>query len=265
MILRAPQRAHGYTIVETMIVLVTITALIAGAMALFNGRIAQSRYSTELNEFDSKLRSVMNDAANGVSVTGSVGGCGTGTDTEAGTREDCLFLGKAVHLGVGKTGCGTSTPTKEGCDQIDIYNVYGDRKVSSGALAKNLTEANPQIQGLESYTMGYGLHINSARVGGQDVRGIVFTQTFGNSPPSASDISGVPSLRMDALRGQIGASSTDFGPGHFSAGGPNASWIDASEGINICLQSGRNDQFAIITLASNNRVITTDVRGVDSC
>ena len=274
MIIRAPKRAHGFTIIETLIVLATITALVASAMLLFQGRIGRARFSTELIEFESKLSSIFNEASNGLSVEESVDGCNSagGSLDEVGTREDCIFLGKALQFGVESDGCSSGAGDEKECDFFNIYTIYGERTDGSDNITSSLSQAQPKLAAngptlvTEKYSMGFGLYIDSVTSGGASLEGIALTQTFGQDSIGATTQTGTPGLKLSALPGSI-TDEANFSTEFFAGTSTSLStWTqNPTDDIVICLGSGTSDQMAIVTVSGNRNVITTRSETVGSC
>lgn len=263
--LRAFKQAHGFTIVETLIVLAVTGMLLVSALVMFRGRIARTQFSTALNEFDVKLRTVMNDVASGISAGAGAGDMSCeSSGGEIGTGGKCLALGKAIHLGPKKTNCDSGTKVE--CDTLGIYNIKGD-SFDSGKLVTDYFDASPVVNGSpETYTNGYGLHIISAkRVGSapsDNISGIVFTQTFGQAIPTGNTgLQGAPSVKMYLTKGDIGEESVAFETNISDS----STGYHGSGDVEICLGSGTTNQFGLITIKSNYSVVTTKVEVVDSC
>lgn len=265
MLSRAPKQTHGFTIVETLIVLAVGGMLLVSALAMFRGRIARTQFSTALNEFDVKLRLVMNDVASGLSIGAGSGDVFCDSNSgEIGTGGKCIALGKAIHLGPVKTNC-QAPPNNKECDTINIYNIKGNAFNGSTLIGKYF-DASPTINGSpETYTNGYGLHIIStkrkegAKPPVENVSGIVFTQTFGQDTPGFN-LQGAPNVKMRLIEGDVGTNSADF-EGYIN----NKLQYHAAGDVVICLGSGTTDQFGLVTIKSNNATVTTKVEVVDSC
>lgn len=104
--------AHGFTIVETMIYLAVTGVLLVSAMALMNGRQANTEFQQGIHQVVSNLQDIVSSVstgfypsledfncdtgADGTSATFTISG--TGPVTEQGTNTGCLYLGRAIQF-----------------------------------------------------------------------------------------------------------------------------------------------------------------------
>jgi prepilin-type N-terminal cleavage/methylation domain-containing protein len=112
----------GYTIVEVMIVLAITGVLFLTAISFVNGKQATTSFHSGVAEFAAQIQDTIEQVSDGqysdVPFVCTVNGSGTptfpntaptitvptsgsGTDQNQGTNDQCTFVGKLVHLGVG--------------------------------------------------------------------------------------------------------------------------------------------------------------------
>ena len=107
-------RSAGFTIVETMIVLVVSAALLATGMYFISGRQNKTQFMVAINDEKQFLEETINETANGYYPYTQAFTCTGKTDNSAalvvpasgpgqGRNNGCVFLGKAVAIGVGNT------------------------------------------------------------------------------------------------------------------------------------------------------------------
>src|SRR5690606_25691761 len=103
---RRTRKQNGYTIVEIMIFLIITSVLLISAMAVFAGQESKNKFTQSIRETDQQILTVINEVGSG-HFPGSGGfSCNpgnprtqlTGTDSEQGTNEGCVFLGKILHF-----------------------------------------------------------------------------------------------------------------------------------------------------------------------
>lgn len=97
----------GYTIVETMIVLVVSVALFASVVGVYSVQNRRTQFNESVQTFQLKLQDIINDVETGYYPTNNninceVDGAGNvqvapGTNQQ-GTNEDCVFAGKAIQM-----------------------------------------------------------------------------------------------------------------------------------------------------------------------
>lgn len=245
---RRPQEG-GYTMVELMVVLAVSVALVASAVALFNTRIPQAQFSNALSELETKVRGVANDVANGYYPNQ---GAAQGQD------ENRIFLGRLIQFSPAETGCSTSAV--ERCDQLRIFTVFGDRETELEPTSQaNLNNANPRILDFsdsapEDYTAAYGLHITGF-ANGTSSAGIAFLQSFGSPANVAGNPSGTPQVELYRQGGNMGQTSYD------ASSIVNTDDRNPDNGVVLCLRSGNNRQFAIMTIGANRSpgTVTTEI------
>ncbi len=97
----------GYTILEVLVFLSITGFLLLSALTLMGGRQAQVQYRQGITDLDDKILSVANDVSNGFFPSqpfscsyDGIGGLNIDNISagEQGTREDCVFIGKAISL-----------------------------------------------------------------------------------------------------------------------------------------------------------------------
>ena len=121
-------RQGGFTIVETLIVLAVVGVISVSIMVLLSGRIQVSRQNNALSSFESKLRLVLQDVANGSyqsnNLSCSVSGLGS------------LVVSASNGLAYGQGG-NTTTP----CDYAGKQITFNNNNFTIDTLAT--LESNP--------------------------------------------------------------------------------------------------------------------------
>lgn len=273
--------AQGFTIVETMIFLVITGILLVSALALFNGRISRTQFANSVRELDAQIRTVSNDVASGLYIDNQQFNCtansGTGPRLDntpstngQGTNTDCVFLGKVIQFGPAKANC--STANHDGCDQIGIITVVGQRHTSDDKEVTTLAEAEPlaiapgtaenpdDVDVTNTITLPSGLHVD--RVIQQtpagpcpcNVGAFGIMQTLGEYGGSdlvtgsqKLQVLPVPSTLVGDAQTSMSAAIRD-----------NLAGAAVNPGVVVCLISGTSNQLAAIKIGSSGREITTD-------
>ncbi|HET9173768.1 MAG TPA: prepilin-type N-terminal cleavage/methylation domain-containing protein [Candidatus Saccharimonadales bacterium] len=151
--MKGGKQPHGFTIVETMIVLAVTGLLLISAMQLISGKQAESQFQVGINNLQQQLQQIINETASGYypnnsdfSCTGSTNGfnpdivsvANGGGSSQQGTNDDCMFLGKALRFG-------WATPGGNGkySGDMTVYPLAGNRLNQSQQPVTSLTEAWP--------------------------------------------------------------------------------------------------------------------------
>lgn len=105
--------AHGFTIVEVLIVLTVSIALLLSGMLYISGRQSKTQFTQSINDVRLQIDSVINNVSTGYYAASSSTnfGCdGTGATqpvitnggpTEQGSHSSCVFIGRAIQFDVG--------------------------------------------------------------------------------------------------------------------------------------------------------------------
>lgn len=267
--------ASGFTILETIIVLVVTMALMAGAFTLFSEKVPRTQFASAVNEFDTKLRSVYNDVTTGYYPQTSTLTCKTtgftGDVSQQGTNEDCVFLGKVIEFGPG-AGCNmaAAVENRNGCNQMKVYTTFGNTK-SAGKISTTLAEANPRLMGTglgnsdpDTYKLGYGLYVTRVRLGtglGGGVNySVGYLQTFGTrllGGGTGSEVAGTPQVQLLPMATGNWPAEADFitdAQARIGTASPNP-----ENGVRICLASEAIKQYAVITIGEGGRTSASKI------
>ncbi|HEX8183045.1 MAG TPA: hypothetical protein VF575_05595 [Candidatus Saccharimonadales bacterium] len=260
----------GFTIVETMIVLLVTSALFASAAALINGRQNATYFSQSIRDVQTQMQRVISDVGSGYypndgSIKCETGGPGGGVSltsgvAEQGTNKGCIFLGKIMQFGV--------TPSTD----PEVFNEYTVVGLSgAGSVAgRNLAEAKARVvaraagepasvpnDSFEQRKLLYGLTVSKMYYDGvatNNIRAFGFSSRLNSladdDPSQQLDLVAIPSnpAPVDTANGvrQINGSL-------INAAGFPAAVVNPSKGIQICFNSGSTDQSGLITLGGSNR------------
>jgi len=260
--------SHGYTIIEVLIVLAVTSALLVSAMILISGRQAKTEFSQAANDIQAQVSDVINNVSTGYYASRGNFSCtnnsgvpnpSIGSD-ELGTKKDCILLGRAIQFSV------SGKP-----DDYRIYDVVGVRTDASGnqvdTLAKagpivltgavNTTEAKQLLYGLQVVKMQYSK--NGAKL---PIGSVAFLSSLGsygcqNGLCSGSQTAGLWPIQNTSLGQDTATASSAIN----SAGAAN--FVDlagAPDGsVTVCFQSGGTNQYAVLTMGSSNRLLSTKI------
>ena len=110
---------RGVTFVEVLIVLAIISLMFAVSLTLLQNYVGQESFRSSVQLFTTDLNGIINDVrtdiwpeVSGVKCDNNSGNLVYTSDPDAlpGRNRDCIFIGKAIHLGVGN---GTLTVSGE--------------------------------------------------------------------------------------------------------------------------------------------------------
>ena len=256
----------GYTVLEVMIFMAVSMLLFVSAMVAIGGRQAQVQFAQGTRDLESKIQDIINDVSTGFfpttnEITCTVIGAGGGnvsfnsSDSNQGTNEDCVFLGKVLQLEGGDT------------DKLNVFTVAG-RRAASG-----LSDSDPTVAQHASTL----LKVISQLQNGIRIYNVV-------RPTSGLQFGSVAFVaRQGSLSSGAGISTTDFVPVSGTTISTNenstinlinanlaTSSQNPSDGLIICLRDGPNgSRRAAITIGSNGGRTTTrldfDTRNRTAC
>lgn len=133
----------GFTIIETLIVLIVTCSLAVTAMLMVSGRQNKTEFMVASNQLTQELQQIINETRSGYYPRSTDLACAHGpsinnTGGDQGKNKDCVFLGKAIAFGVAAT-----SSDKE---SFVVYPIVGNSKVSSASDATDaltFTDAKP--------------------------------------------------------------------------------------------------------------------------
>jgi type II secretory pathway pseudopilin PulG len=116
------RHTEGYTIIEVMIFLAITGLLFASAVVAVGGGQRQAQYSQAVRDFESQIKDVANDVANGFYPTYTVGEClktgsednpqltlDPGGSSMQGANVDCINIGKTLMFNLASETFGVGT------------------------------------------------------------------------------------------------------------------------------------------------------------
>lgn len=287
--MKSGPKPHGFTIVETLIVLAVTSAILISAFALVSGSQNKTEFNQAINDINQTINSTLNNVANGyynnnytnytckATPTAAKPTFTSGT-VEMGANQGCIFVGRTIQF------------TND--ENFYIHNIVG--KQQTGATAKEvstMTEAAPQIidtadgtinvdypNTTESKKLKNGIIAkrmafkDNTNIWKEVMAGIAFTSSLGqaadtnvqNLQSGASAINISPTVFRSALG--VGASANtkqkfiaDFDNDFASQFDLRADYRNPASGIIICFDSGSTNQRGIITIGGSNRQNATDL------
>ncbi len=174
LILRSRANYGGYTIIEVIIVLAISSLLLISATAVFNGQQRETDFSQAVQDLSSKFQSYSAQINAGTFPDSDSYSCAissgrpvlsTTAPGTKGTRESCIFLGRAFQF-------------QQNGNTLYAYTVVGTRNLYSGVTdtgqpATSITQANPEPAktSLSNYLPAYWvLYDNYKLQGGMTIR-----------------------------------------------------------------------------------------------
>lgn len=276
-------RSSGFTIVEVMIVLAVTGLLFLSAASLISGKVDQTEFDQSVRSAQQQVQDTINEVSSGSFPDSSNFSCSQNgstivvtmlTQSQQGTNNGCIFLGKVIQFGVGANQ-----------DQTVISTIAGAQKNSSGTQeVTSLSTADPTIlaasvanpnvpQDAIQNALEYGLHTYcSANCATNGDSSLSYTPPTGGTPQAIGAFAIVYSFAKYDVNGAIESSSeqlnlvpiigSTLGMAAPSSGNNTADIIDSSlltsptvqpgGVVSICLASATTNQYGLITIGSNN-------------
>jgi hypothetical protein len=243
-------------------------ALFISVAYMLNGRQAETQFNQALRDYESKIQSVANDVSSGFYETGvfnCIPGAGSSPVTfnnvppiqEAGTNQNCIFLGKMIT---------TNT------NSSDIFTVMG-RRISGGLDVKTIAEATPAavyqppLDITEGYTHRFGLQLRRAFVIGTatSVGGFGFISELAGGAALSAPVTGSRGVLLYRLGSTVAPNNQSRQLNDDDMAVP-ANYIRADEGIRLCFWDGgrRRGEITIGANASQTSTFVTAGSGVSS-
>lgn len=270
--MKGDQKARGFTILETLIVLAVTAGLFIAVAVTLSGRQNRTQFSQAVQDMQSQIQQVISDVGTGFYPSRSNFQCVaalTGPSLSAGSNEQgenkgCVFLGKAIQFGVNGTDP----------EQFKIFTIAGLQRTTAGTEVTTYAEAKPKAVSppgspdvTETGKLLYGLTVHSATYGPSNVP--IGSVAFVNSLAAYgtdSIVSGSQQVRVMPVRNSSLGRTQDQTAQTINSQ-LAASDIDPNGGVKICFVSGGSNQSGLITIGSNGRQlsVTLSIKGNRTC
>jgi type II secretory pathway pseudopilin PulG len=261
---RLPQ--HGYTILEVMIFLATTGVLFASAAVAVGGSQRQAQYSQAVRDFETQIKDVANDAANGFYPAYERGRCRVNGATgkidfdlsvlgSPGSSTDCINIGKTLMFNLGEE------------DSFSVGTLVGINPPIGQSVDLSLSALRPTIAYKNAGTQQIDLTVRKPIRFGASVTKIGLV---GDDSKEYSSLSFITDFNANSVVSENGTLTTnvygiegdldDFD----SIGGPNSyqseieTFGDGSSAVTV----NPNQGFYICLLTTDNRRARTII-GVD--
>jgi prepilin-type N-terminal cleavage/methylation domain-containing protein len=285
---RLMSRTHGFTIVETMIVLAVTGLLLSSAMIVISGKQNQAAFNQSIRQIQSQIQQRINEVATGYYANQGnircIGGGGVVTltqaaGTEQGANAGCIFLGKVMQFKVASTDP----------EQFKTFSVaalqkggVGGAESSTLALAKpkaiappsaditgntpDATETQTLQNGLTTYRMWYNNGAGNRTIG--SVAFVMSLAQFSSNGAIASGSQQIDVVPIDdgAVKSKLDQTQANMVDA-INSGLPTATVINPTGGVFICFVSGGTNQSGLITIGNQNRQLSVklDIKGNTTC
>ena len=256
---RSQRRAQGgFTIVETLIVVAVSSVLLVSAVTLVAGRQRKVEFNQAAQDLQSVIRQVASETSAGHYPSGNNFTCtapgGTPTIvagvTKQGSNTNCIFLGRAIQFGNGSSK-----------DAYVLHTIAGYQKnngsiAAAKATAIDLASARTIGQIRNGLTLVSMRYVDGATTA--DISGVAFLQGLGAVDRFSNFISGSQLVTVVPFRGNGPVTNATINTIPLMVTAINTQLnssapINPSGGVQICLQGGVTDQWALITIGSNGR------------
>ena len=277
-----PKRPHGFTIVETLIVLAVTGVLFLAAVLLVNGRQNRTQFMTAINGFQQQMQQIINETANGVYPRDTAYSCVKGVAAppqlsiqavadRQGQNAECIFLGKAIQFGVQGTDPQTYQVIPIVGNRMDASGANSDVEAStlyggtSGAYPEPAMAGdvhNLGIQGEAPIILQHGLTVTKMWYGTDpsDVNAALGTIAFLSTLPSPSGTgiaSGSQTLGLYRVMGSKLQESTPKAVERIYPDGTTP--LVAVSSVSICVASGTTNQSGLVVIGANDSSAATSV------
>jgi prepilin-type N-terminal cleavage/methylation domain-containing protein len=274
--MKGGRQAHGFTIVEVMIVLAVTGALFVSAAIMISGRQNQTDFDQGIRQIQTQIQQTIGEVESGYypsvqnfrCTPGASEPAITGGSTEQGKNNGCIFMGKALQFQVDGT-----TPEryavfslaglqkKLGNPDQEVANLSEARPIAvapgSGAhsAVPDVTNLTPLQNGLTNVYVHYN---------GNSVKALAFVNSLAAYNGDGTIQSGSQQVQMVPVMGSLPATTADTAEvidTNLRSGSP------ATSGVELCFASGGTKQSGKITIGSTNRQlsVTLDIKGNTTC
>lgn len=262
-------KMHGFTIVETMVVLAVTGALFVVVAATLSGRQNAAEFTHAIQSVQSQLQQIIDQVPDGffpsstISCSNAAGVPAFGTTGSQGTNAECEFLGKVVQFQVNGTDP----------EQYQVYTIAGLNN-NQGTIAVPFAGAAPAVVAAASdyasystaVNLQYGLQTVWMKSEGNNIGAVGFLmepgKANGGSPTGYSsgaqqvDLVPLRSVHLDegltTAVGQIQDNTLGSG-GLRDTSLLTAAPINPPDGVQICFASGTTGQSGLVTIGSTGR------------
>ena len=252
----------GFTIVETLIVLVVTGFLFVGIARVWFGSQRGTEFQSAAQEMNSRILQVISDVQNGYFPSDQDFSCGlngttptfTSTAAAQGTNMNCVFLGKAIQLGVNNSA-----------EQFSVLTVAGYRTPNSQTTISDSspTVVDPTYMN-EMGNTNNGLTFVGAKINNTPTNFVAlaflsrnptkFAVAGGNSGTQVVNLYAIPEATVQT---SPAAAKTAIDNGLTSTGGYNT---PVTSPALLCFKSGGTaNQYATITLGYEGNPLATRV------
>jgi type II secretory pathway pseudopilin PulG len=264
----------GFTILETMIVIVVSAIIGLGGLQLVSGRTGETEFQIGINNFKQQLGSMINKAADGYANNDNSYSCDGSTvpvqikpyvsgANGQGQNYGCILLGDVIQL----------APQNEP-SQFTTYPIIGNENYDSD-IAQTVAESDPipiapyysslthaiidsGVNLSDTQTLGGGLTVHSVSINGAatpSISGIGFLVGDSNGTIASETENNLNSGRQIITLYYVKNSTLDEAPTSFGGqiATPNAAnltVVDSSSNVEVCL-SGDN-RSALLTIAGGS-------------
>ncbi len=270
--------AGGYTIVEVMVFLAVSGALFMATVIVFAGQNGRAQFTTAAREMESRTQDIINDASTGYYSKSNDFGCirtGTGpgatpsitaSATEQGKNQDCIFIGRVMHLNVGglaPAGAFYNTYTVVGLRE---YEPLGGGRSEAQSFSETKPRSDTRLTTNDrlpgNMTITRIEYSNSAGPPfvATPIDGFGIFSSFGSRDPGSNTLSpGTLTINLVPLGNASPTSQAGMITFISLISNPPANNQNPRNGVKVCLVSGTSNQFAILSIGGYDRRLNTDL------
>ncbi len=264
--MKGGDKARGFTMIETIMVLAISAGLFVIIAATLSGRQNRTEFDQSIQDVKSQIQQAISQVGAGVYPSTNNFNCTAGASGPVlsngggsqGANSGCVYLGKVMQFGV----AGTSNP-----EETRSFIIAGLQKDPTGNEVSTYAAAKPTAVAPSSSAPGlpdattksvlmYGLRTQEVYYGSPkvDIGGIAFVNTLA-SYSSGSIVSGSQQVNIIPINGSaLNASPAVMAQAIDSS--LASSPVNPANGINLCFVSGGSNQSGLITIGGSARDLT---------
>lgn len=274
--MKGGDKARGFTVMETLIVLAVTGGLFIAIAATLAGRQQRTQFEQGINDIRAQIQQVINDVGTGFypntnnfrCTAGALGPSLVSGSTGQGENTGCIFIGKVMLFNIAG-----SDP-----EEYQVFTVAGLQRTSTGDEVTTYAAAMPKAvspstgsgsvpDAVDKRKLQFGLTTHSATYGTANtpIGAVAFANSLA-SYGSGTLVSGAQQVNVLPISGST-LNTSQLAAAQNINNTFGSSPVNPSGGIRLCFVSGGTNQSGLITIGSNGRQlsVTLSIKGNRTC
>jgi len=248
--MKGGNRAKGFTIVETLIVLAVSGTMLVSVISMISGQQGKSQFQSAINNVAQQLQQSIDDVANGYYPTSNImcsasGGVPVITfgNSGLGSNQDCILVGKVIVF----DSTDLANQKFVAYPMVDLRT--GSNINSRIAIARGSRVHTNVPDNSVKTSLGAGLAIVYSGQSGVTFGTVGFGLIMSNISNSGigADISGSQSTGIYSISNTKSTNSSVTNVDNIDT---LVNYVASTNGYNICLASGTTNQSGLISIGS---------------